>query len=60
MSSASLQSRNIKPAKITKVSPQSIAEELGLTVGDAIVSINGEQPRDLIDYNFLCAEEYLR
>ena len=51
---------NVKPAKITRVLPESIAEELGFEPGDAIVSINGERPRDLIDYNFLCADEYLR
>jgi len=49
----------IQPAKITKVLPDSIAEEIGFTVGDAIVAINGTQPRDLIDYQFLCADEIL-
>ena len=51
---------SIKPARITRVRPQSIAEELGLQVGDRLVSINGEKPQDLIDYNFLCADEFLR
>ncbi len=50
---------SIHPAKITAVLPDSIAEEIGFEVGDAIVSINGTQPRDLIDYNFLCADEFL-
>ncbi|BAZ05952.1 TIGR03279 family radical SAM protein [Calothrix sp. NIES-3974] len=49
----------IQPARITKVLPDSIAAEVGFEVGDAIVSINGVQPRDLIDYRFLCADEYL-
>lgn len=49
----------IRPAKITKVLPDSIAAEIGFEVGDAIVSINGSHPRDLIDYRFLCADEYL-
>jgi putative radical SAM enzyme (TIGR03279 family) len=49
----------INPAKITRVLPNSIAEELGFEVGDAIVSINGDRPRDLIDYKFLCADEIL-
>lgn len=49
----------IQPAKITKVLPDSIAEEIGFEVGDMIVSINGTKPRDLIDYQFLCAEEIL-
>ncbi len=49
----------IKPAKINKIIPDSIAEEMGFEVGDSILSINGMKPRDLIDYQFLCAEEYL-
>ncbi|MGK7956221.1 MAG: TIGR03279 family radical SAM protein [Crocosphaera sp.] len=50
---------SLRPAKITSVLPSSIAEEIGFEVGDAIVSINGTKPRDLIDYNFLCADEFL-
>ena len=50
---------SIKPAKITKVLPDSIAEEIGFESGDAILSINGTSPRDLIDYRYLCADEYL-
>jgi putative radical SAM enzyme (TIGR03279 family) len=49
----------IQPARITKVLPDSIADEIGFTAGDAIVSINGTNPRDLIDYQFLCADEIL-
>jgi putative radical SAM enzyme (TIGR03279 family) len=49
----------INPAKITKVIPDSIAAEIGFEVGDAIVAINGSHPRDLIDYQFLCADEVL-
>ncbi|NJK37619.1 MAG: TIGR03279 family radical SAM protein [Oscillatoriales cyanobacterium RM2_1_1] len=50
---------SIQPARITQVIPNSIAAELGFEPGDAIVSINGQQPRDLIDYQFLCADESL-
>ena len=50
---------SIAPAIITRVLPASIAAEVGFEVGDAIVSINGTKPRDLIDYQFLCAEEFL-
>ncbi len=50
----------IQPAKITKVLPDSIAAEIGFEPGDAIVAINGTQPRDLIDYQFLCADEFLK
>jgi putative radical SAM enzyme (TIGR03279 family) len=49
----------VKPAKISRVLPDSIAAEIGFEVGDAIVSINQTQPRDLIDYRFLCSDEYL-
>ncbi|MFN6568704.1 TIGR03279 family radical SAM protein [Dendronalium sp. ChiSLP03b] len=49
----------IRPAKITKVLPDSIAAEIGFEAGDAIVAINGTRPRDLIDYQFLCADEVL-
>ncbi|MBW4601993.1 MAG: TIGR03279 family radical SAM protein [Calothrix sp. FI2-JRJ7] len=49
----------IKPARITKVLSDSIAAEIGFEAGDAIVTINGSHPRDLIDYRFLCADEVL-
>lgn len=49
----------IHPAKITKVLADSIAAEIGFEPGDAIVAINGKRPRDLIDYQFLCADEVL-
>ena len=49
----------IKPARISRVLSGSIAEEIGFEAGDAIVSINQTQPRDLIDYRFLCSDEYL-
>jgi putative radical SAM enzyme (TIGR03279 family) len=49
----------IQPARITQVIPGSIAEEIGFEPGDALVSINGQRPRDLIDYRFLCADEDL-
>ena len=50
---------NDHPARITKVLTNSIADEVGFEPGDAIVSINGVHPRDLIDYQFLCADEIL-
>jgi len=50
---------SIRPAKITAILSDSIAEDIGFEVGDAIVSIIGSKPRDLIDYNFLCADEFL-
>jgi putative radical SAM enzyme (TIGR03279 family) len=50
---------SIRPALINNVIPNSIAAEVGFEPGDAIVSINGTPPRDLIDYQFLCADELL-
>ncbi|MBW4470303.1 MAG: TIGR03279 family radical SAM protein [Stenomitos rutilans HA7619-LM2] len=49
----------IRPALITAVLPDSIAAEIGFEAGDRLVSINGQRPRDLIDYQFLCADEGL-
>ncbi len=50
---------SIRPALITKVLPDSIAAEIGFESGDRLVAINGSRPRDLIDYQFLCADEVL-
>jgi putative radical SAM enzyme (TIGR03279 family) len=49
----------IAPALITAVLPDSIAAEVGFEAGDRLVSINGQQLRDLIDYRFFCADEEL-
>ncbi|MBB6631134.1 DUF512 domain-containing protein [Clostridium algidicarnis] len=45
--------------KICEVFKDSIAEELGIEVGDKIISINGNQIKDIIDYRFLMADEYV-
>jgi putative radical SAM enzyme (TIGR03279 family) len=50
---------SIRPALITKVLPGSIAEDIGFEPGDRLVSVNQQSPRDLIDYQFLCADEVL-
>ncbi|MBR8830782.1 MAG: hypothetical protein N5P05_001017 [Chroococcopsis gigantea SAG 12.99] len=50
---------SIQPAKISRVLPHSIAQEIGFESGDSLVSINGIRPRDLIDYQYLCADENL-
>ena len=49
----------ISPAKVTGVESGSIAEEIGFEAGDQLVAINGQRPRDLIDYRFLCSDEFL-
>ena len=45
--------------KISGVMPHSIAEELDLHSGDILLQINGKTVKDIIDYDFLTAEEYL-
>ena len=59
VSKAPAKTTTIAPAKITCVEPGSIAEEIGFEAGDRLVAINGERPRDLIDYRLLCADEVL-
>jgi putative radical SAM enzyme (TIGR03279 family) len=54
-----MSNRSFRPAQITKVLPDSIADEMGFEPGDSIISINGQHPRDLIDYQFFCADEIL-
>jgi putative radical SAM enzyme (TIGR03279 family) len=49
----------IRPATITLVRPDSIAAEVGFEIGDRLVAVNGQKPRDLIDYQFFCADELL-
>ncbi|MGK7891957.1 MAG: TIGR03279 family radical SAM protein, partial [Leptolyngbyaceae cyanobacterium] len=49
----------LQPAHITRVIPDSIAAEVGFEPGDRVVRINGTAPRDLIDYQFLCADDFL-
>jgi len=43
--------------KISKIYPESLAEELELAVGDNILEVNGNKPRDIIDLSFELAEE---
>lgn len=47
------ESRNI----IEKVEPGSIAEELGIEIGDILVSINDVEVKDIIDYKYLLSDE---
>ena len=49
----------IKPAIIDSIEKKSIAQEVGFESGDAIISINGIKPRDLIDYQILISDEIL-
>ncbi len=42
---------------ITEITPESLAEELGLETGDRIVKINGRNVRDYLDFRFQTAGE---
>ncbi len=42
---------------VSKVQPDSIAEELGLEPGDEILKINDEEIKDILDYMFLVQDE---
>ena len=45
-------------AVISEVLNDSIAQELGFQKGDKILSINGEKPKDMIDYRYMmCSED---
>ena len=43
--------------KVTAVEPDSIAEELGLRAGTELLSVNGRELDDFLDWEFLTAEE---
>ncbi|MEG6522972.1 DUF512 domain-containing protein [Desulfotomaculum sp. 1211_IL3151] len=45
--------------KISKIIKCSIAEELEVEVGDSLISINGTEIKDIIDYKFLMADDYI-
>jgi len=43
--------------KIIRIQPESLAEELGLSVGDRVLEVNGQRLRDIIDLSFSFADE---
>ena len=44
-------------ALITDISPGGLAEELGLIIGDKIISVNSHSLEDIIDFRFAFADE---
>ena len=42
---------------VSKVYKGSIAEEIGIEVGDVLLSVNGERVEDIIQYKFLISDE---
>ncbi len=45
--------------KVARVSPGSIADEIGMVPGTQIISINGRPVQDFLDWEFLSADEEL-
>lgn len=50
---------NIQSNQIIGIRKDSIAEELGLQVGDALLEINGMTIHDIIDYKYCISDEYI-
>lgn len=44
---------------ITKVEPDSIAQEMGIEIKDTLISIDGQPVADIFDYRFKIRSEYL-
>ena len=44
---------------IKSVYKNSIAEEMGIEAGDALLSINGQEITDIFDYQYLIQDEYV-
>ena len=47
------------PAEVSSVIEGSIAHELNIVQGDIILSIDGKKMQDMIDYKYLCANEFI-
>ena len=52
-----LKERKIKMVRITDVLPHSRAEKAGIAPEDILISINGKEIRDVLDYRFYLAEK---
>lgn len=48
-----------KGVEISRISAGSIGEELGICPGDRILSINGRLIKDILDYQYLSADDDL-
>ena len=49
----------MKKIKITNVKKDSIAEELEICSGDYLLSVNGQEIIDILDYKFQMSDEYV-
>lgn len=48
-----------KENMISEVLPGSIAEELEIESGDMVLEVNGQEPEDIFDYDYLCEDTYI-
>ena len=48
------------PALVSNVIENSIAEDLNIQTGDIIISVDGIEMQDMIDYQFLCKSELIK
>ena len=55
-----LKERKIKMVRITDVLPHSRAEKAGIVPEDILISINGKEIRDVLDYRFYLAEKKIK
>ncbi|MCL6474859.1 MAG: DUF512 domain-containing protein [Firmicutes bacterium] len=51
--------RSYRGLVIARVEPGSLAEEMGLRPGDAVLSVNGRRVMDTLDYRFHATEPYV-
>jgi NifB/MoaA-like Fe-S oxidoreductase len=49
----------LKEIKISRIEKDSIAEDLGLSISDTLVSVNGNNIIDILDYKFEISDEYI-
>lgn len=49
----------MRKKKIINIEPDSIAEEMGIEVGDFLLTINDKEIIDILDYRFLTSDDYL-
>ena len=49
----------LKKNVIIKIEKDSIAEELGIKVGDILLAVNGQSIKDVFDYRYLIQDEYV-
>lgn len=54
-----MQNRKEKQHVVRRVEPDSLAQEMGVEVGDVLLAINGEKIEDIFDYQYLTQDEYV-